>query len=1152
MATDELKTAADQASLLASNGTYRCFLTPAGTGFSSYRGCQLTSWRDDVSEDDLGFYIYVRDVGTGAIGTASGAVLAGQPSGLWTVDDHGALLARRHGNVDSTMRLEVLADHPVERRILRLTNSGAAECELEVTGYAEVVLNDPDAHAGHPGFSKLFIETLWSDADGLLRASRRPRANSERNPTMALALVGAPVLEWDTDRSQFLGRGRRPTSPRALDPGVALSGRVGAVLDPVLALRTRVRLTPGQTVQLRFILAVADDPAQLGEHVAAAALDGGAAPARPVTRLDDAEVPVDIRALIVAYVGRGANPCRAPAGAREAKHAGAAMRGPSLPVAAVRAANGIGGFSADGREYLIRLARERDGSLRLPPMPWTNVLANEQFGFVISEKGSLSTWSRNSRLHRLTPWRNDAVADPHDEAFYVRDEASGTFWSALPGPAPAAADYEVSHGFGYTRFRHHSGGLAHELTLYAARHDAVRVADVRILNSGSAPRRLAFYAFNRWVLGATPAQTRTSVQVEFDAARGAVLARNPAGGVFAGGIAFAAFAATGESAVDACIDRADFLGTPGYPEAPRAVVAGGALSAATGTDPAAALRVQIAVAPGAEVRFQALLGEADSLAQLDKLLGAYRAAGAADASFRAVCEAWTARLGRTSIETPVPAIDLMVNGWLVYQTLACRLWARTAFYQSGGAFGFRDQLQDAGSLVQIHPELLRRQILANAAHQFVEGDVLHWWHPPQSEGIRTRFADDLVWLPWLTARYVKVTGDEAILGESVGFKRAPLLESGEDEHFVVPAEAATSADLYAHCVLAFERGMTKGIHGLPLFGSGDWNDGMNRVGREGRGESVWMGFFLYTAIEDFLPLCRARGDEPTAAKLLSYQASVRTALEAEAWDGEWYRRGYYDSGAPLGSHVSDECQIDALVQAWAVISRAAPADRERQALDALERRLISEPEGLIRLLTPPFVSTAEDPGYIKGYLAGVRENGGQYTHAALWVVKAMAEAGRRERAAALLEMLSPVTRGGSAEAIAIYQVEPYVVAADVYGVAPHVGRGGWTWYTGSAGWMYRVALESVLGFDIEHGNSIRLKPCIPDAWPGFRLTHLLADGTAYRISVDNPTRSAERVVSAMLDGNALECGRDGVCVKLAADGAMHIVRLVLGCAEKVS
>ena len=1143
--TTEDPNAADTAPVLVSNGSYACFWTSLGTSVSTYRGYQLTSWLDDPCEDDLGFYIYLRDLHTGALTSACGATLDGQRPGRWRTDATGAVLTRSHGDVESTVRLEVLRDRPAERRTLALTNGGAGVRQFEVTGYVEVILNDPAAHASHPCFSKLFIETRWHADDGLLVASRRPRANSERHPVMGLSLRGAPVLEWETDRSRFLGRGRRPTNPLALESGTALSGRVGAVLDPVLALRTQVRLMPGETATLRFLLGAAGEVGELRALGDAARLDDGPADRAPVGNDGSAGELRTMAALVRNYrrSPRTAAAAIAPAGRATRKPRPAP---PAAPTTVLRAANGFGGFAPDGREYVIRVVRNPDGSLRLPPMPWTNVLANEQFGVVVSEKGSLSTWSRNSRLHRLTPWRNDAIGDPHDEALYVRDESTGEFWSALPGPAPAASEYEVRHGFGYTRWLHRSAGLEHEVTAFVAETDRIRVLDLRVTNTGPEPRHLSVYAFNRWVLGASAAETRASVTVEFDATRETVLARNLDAGPFANGIAFAAMAGTGNGTTDGGVDREAFLGTPGFAEAPSALVAGGPLQRGRGTDPAAVLRTVLTIAPGAEIRVQALLGEVESMAELDGLLAAYRAPGAAAASLRAVSEGWRDRLGRTEIRTPVPAIDLMVNGWLVYQTLACRLWARTAFYQSGGAFGFRDQLQDAASLVHVHPQVLRRQLLENAAHQFVEGDVLHWWHPPLSQGIRTRFADDLVWLPYLTARYVKATGDTAILRETVGFKRAPELEPGEDERSVVPGDAVTTADLYVHCLRAFDRAMTEGPHGLPLFGCGDWNDGMNRVGRGGQGESVWMALFLCAAIDDFLPLCRSRPDELTVGRLEAYRSKLRVALEDAGWDGEWYRRGYYDNGMPLGSRLSDECQIDALVQAWAVISGAVSTDRAYQALDAVERRLVSDADGLIRLLAPPFVATPQDPGYIKGYLAGVRENGGQYTHAALWFVMAVAEAGRRDRAAPLLEMLSPVTRGGQPDRIAIYQVEPYVVAADVYGVPPHVGRGGWTWYTGSAGWMYRVALESVLGFEIEQGSAIWLRPCVPDSWPGFELTHRRPDGTTYDIAVENPDRCTACIVGATVDGEPIECTPSGVRIALAADGGRRRVRIMMG------
>ncbi|MCA1853744.1 MAG: hypothetical protein LC647_15535, partial [Beggiatoa sp.] len=504
------------------------------------------------------------------------------------------------------------------------------------------------------------------------------------------------------------------------------------------------------------------------------------------------------------------------------------------------------------------------------------------------------------------------------------------------------------------------------------------------------------------------------------------------------------------------------------------------------------------------------------------LMARYRIEGALDRALEEMSAYWRDIQDGLTVKTPSPALDMMQNGWLVYQNLTCRLWARSAFYQSGGAFGFRDQLQDAAALVYVLPGLTRTQILLHAAHQFSEGDVLHWWHPPGDRGTRTRFSDDLLWLPYLTAFYIETTGDRAVLDEAVPFLAATALDPGEDEVYLSPEDRGEWASLYEHCCRALERSLTRGRQGLPLMGSGDWNDGMNRVGRLGQGESVWLGFFLYRALEDFIPYCALRGDGLRLARYRDYATALVQALEDGGWDGAWYRRAYYDDGTALGSAKSDECRIDALCQAWAAISGAVSSERQMQALDAVERYLVSEPEGLIRLLTPPFDKTMHDPGYIKGYVPGVRENGGQYTHAALWVVKALAESGRPERATRLLEMLNPIHHARTPAEVAVYQVEPYVVAADIYGADPHVGRGGWTWYTGSAGWFYRVALESILGFSVADGRTLVLEPRIPASWPGFTLSYRLPDRvTCYHITVVNEGSAQGIVAGATLDGAAL-------------------------------
>jgi cyclic beta-1,2-glucan synthetase len=545
-----------------------------------------------------------------------------------------------------------------------------------------------------------------------------------------------------------------------------------------------------------------------------------------------------------------------------------------------------------------------------------------------------------------------------------------------------------------------------------------------------------------------------------------------------------------------------------------------------------------------------LLGETTSreiaLALVEKL----RAPGAVDAVLAEVRDFWRDTLGAVQVRTPLPEVDLMLNGWLAYQNLSCRIWGRSAFYQSGGALGYRDQLQDAAAMIYARPDLTRAQIRLHAAHQFVEGDVLHWWHPaPLEKGLRTRFADDLLWLPFITAFYVRSTGDAGVLDEVEPFVRARLLEEGEDEVFLRPEAAGVSADVYEHCCRALDRSLTQGAHGLPLMGTGDWNDGMNRVGREGRGESVWMGFFLHRILLDFMPLCEGRGDAARVERYSAYRDHLARALNDAGWDGAWYRRAFYDNGAVIGSRESDECQIDALAQAWAIISEVAPPVRAAQAMDALEERLVSDRDGIVRLLTPPFVDTPHDPGYIKGYVAGVRENGGQYTHAACWVVRAMAEMGRHARAAQLLRMLSPVSHAETPEQVGTYQVEPYVIAADIYGEAPHVGRGGWTWYTGSAGWMFRVALESVLGFTLEGGEAIVLAPRIPNEWPEVSMSYRLPGSqTRYELRVLNPDRQAAGVRHATLDGQPLATGEAARALRipLVDDGATHRVEVVLG------
>ena len=1137
------KSNCDPSAVWLASADYRLFLNQRGSGFSAFGNYLLNAWTADRVTETGGWYIYLRDLDDGTVWTASAGPMAGQDQGQVSIHDGVASIRREHHQIGSCTDIALSLDGKLELRRLSLTSHSDRPRRIEITSYLEPVLSHPADHHAHPAFSKLFIQTEWQPQAQALLAKRRARGNSETHPCMAMALLGGEVTDWESDRARFIGRGRDCSNPLALAGAGPLSRTSGSVLDPALALRTEVSLAPGACSQRCFLLGVDDDRERLLQAAASWArldIDAQFMPGAAVETLQVAMAGKQGHVWAHLTQGQAApDPDPAPAAAP------AALANPVRPATEpLQFFNGYGGFSADGRDYVIRMPYQGAAGLKLPPMPWTNVLANPHCGLIVSEKGAGSMWAGNSREHRLTPWGNDPVSDAHDDAWYVRDDTSGLFWSPLPGPAPAPADYEVRHGQGYSSWRLDAHGLEQQVCMFVPEHEPLRIVRLRLKNTGEQMRQLSIYGFNRWVLGVSPQATQDAIEMHFDSVAMALCAVNPKSTDFSSAMAFAAVDLTEASSWTA--DRAEFLGVPGRMASPRALRDGGRLNQTIGQQPCAALQVQLQIAPGETRELNFFLGQVSSAAQLQTLLQALRVPGAVDAALAQVQDFWRKTAGGLQIETPCPQIDIMVNGWLPYQNLACRMWGRTAFYQSGGAYGFRDQLQDAASLIYLRPDLTRAQILINAAHQFVEGDVLHWWHPPQSRGMRTRFADDLLWLPYLSAYYIKVTGDASVMSEQARFITAALLDADEDERFLLPQDSGSSADLYEHCCRAIDRSLTKGAHGMPLFGCGDWNDGMSRVGREGKGESVWMGFFLYTILSDFLPWCDARNDQLRAQSYRNYQAELLLALNDSGWDGDWYRRAWYDNGAPLGSKASDECKIDALAQAWAIISGAAPPERAQKAMDSLEQHLISDDDQLIRLLTPPFENTPNDPGYIKGYVAGVRENGGQYTHAALWVVKAMAMAGRRDRAAQLLTMLSPISHSSTELAANRYKVEPYVIAADIYGVAPHIGRGGWTWYTGSAGWMYRVAIESILGFSVEDGKWLRMQPCIPDSWPGFKLSYTMEDGTCYDIEVSNPRSKAEGIVSATLDQLLLVPTSTGVSVPLLRDGAKHSLCLLLG------
>ena len=809
--------------------------------------------------------------------------------------------------------------------------------------------------------------------------------------------------------------------------------------------------------------------------------------------------------------------------------------------------NGYGGFSKDGREYVMRVGPAaftdpKGGAV--PPMPWANIVANERFGFLVTETGAGYTWGGNSRQHKITPWSNDPVLDPHGEALYLRDNANGRYWSPLPGPAPSGAWSEARHGMGWSRWVQRSEALEQTVTTFVAGEDPVRITCVRVSNRGSRERSLSLYSFARLVLGVEPVEASRFVITSESS--GILLARNPRSEDHTSEFAFAAVL-SGPGQVSWTTDRQAFVGRGGTMQAPRAVAAGGSLDGTIGGDPCFAFEVPIVLPARGETEVVFALGHAVDTDQAAALVTKLREDGAASAALEESRATWRDLTSALEVRTPSPTVDLMLNGWLLYQSLSCRMYARSAYYQSGGALGFRDQLQDSSSLVYARPDLFRSQILLHAAHQFEEGDVLHWWHPPKARGTRTRFSDDLVWLPYLTATYIGTTGDESVLEEKTTSVKARQLAPGEDETYLLPERTTDAVSVYEHCCRALDRSLTTGAHGLPLMGTGDWNDGMNRVGREGRGESVWLAFFLVTTLDLFVPIVEKRSDWERLRQYRQYRETLAAGIEKSGWDGQWYRRAYYDDGEVRGSASSEECRIDAIAQAWAVMSGIATPERAKSAIEAVGEHLVDEEAGIIRLLWPPFDKTSHDPGYIKGYVPGIRENGGQYSHAAIWVIRALAKMGDRKRAVPWFEMISPIAHARDRANADRYKVEPYVIAADIYGTDPHRGRGGWTWYTGSAGWMYRTGIESLLGLTIEDGRLLRIKPCVPDSWPGFRIKYRLPDRrTAYDIEVENPSGNSSSVVSAMIGTQALPIDRGGARIVFRRDGKLHKVKIVLG------
>lgn len=1274
---------------LLSNGSYALMLTAAGSGYSRWRDIALTRWREDPTCDPWGSFIFLRDVFNGHVWSA-GYQPIGRESEIYEVSffEDRAQILRKDGPIRTVMEIFVCSEDDAEVRHLSITNEGRGAREIELTSYSEVVLSQAAADSAHPAFSKMFVQTEFVAERGALLATRRPRDPGQSQLWMAhfnfLEGEALGSLQFETDRARFIGRGHDVRSAVSIMDARPLSNSVGTVLDPVLSLRRRVRIEPGETMHAAFWTGVGASRAQalslvdkLGSEAAlqrAKTLswakaevqlrDSGAgfeetqlfqqlaerilysdsslrAPAKlldanqlgqadlwahgisgdlpfVLALLEDESGLDRVRQLLraqtywqskclaadlvilntasaAAAVALQAALATAVNGVQKARGADRAGRGsaialradamsaehrdflkvaaravlvcgdslrqqlarPKEPAAGVRLRrensgdeqrthaphpvktleyfNGLGGFDLGGREYVVVLD---DG--QWTPAPWINVIANPQFGFLVSADGSGSTWSLNAQQNQITPWSNDPVSDTPAEAVYIRDENSGDLWSATPLPIRERASvYVVRHGFGYTRFDHSSHGIALTLTQFVPLEDSLKISRLKIVNTSDVPRQLSITHYLDWVLGNQNNRAAPFIVTAIEPMTGTLLARNPWTADFKSRVAFMDMAGRQQSYTG---NRTEFIGRHGSLSEPAALMVPQPLAnrVGGGLDPCGAMQTKISLNPGEAIELRLLLGEESSVAAAIALIERYRGADL-DQVLKSVTDFWDQTLGVVQVKTPDRSMDILVNGWLLYQTLSCRIWGRTAFYQSSGAYGYRDQLQDVMALCVSSPATTREHILRAAARQFTEGDVQHWWLPTSGQGIKTLVSDDRIWLAFVVAHYLQATGDDSVLDEPVKYLGGGPLAPGALENFSAPP-AADSAPLFEHCVCALNSSLAIGAHGLPLFGTGDWNDGMNRVGIAGRGESVWLAWFLYAALLRFAPIAEARGAKDAAAVWRKHAFALQQAIEREAWDGDWYRRGYYDDGTALGSVSSDECRIDSVAQSWAVISGAGERGRALRAMSAVNTQLVSRSDGLVKLFTPPFDRSPKDPGYIKAYPPGLRENGGQYTHAAMWTTLAFALLGDGDRAGELFSLLNPINHASTRTGIHRYKVEPYVVCADVYSAPGHVGRGGWTWYTGSAGWMYRTAAEALLGIQLR-GVTLIVDPCIPRAWAGFEFTYKYGS-SRYRITVKNPRGVNRGVAQASLDGKTIA---GEICeIKLTDDGRYHYGEITLG------